>query len=600
MTDFAGVPDAPQSSDLPLLSALAADLAAARYTVDGVADFLGESAAAALGRDQLVPALLRCRDEARQDAPAPVSVLIRLWLAGDDLDAAALDGALPRTGTRSLLALGLLEPVPEAAGDDRRGGPAGLYRAAVDLRPYEIAGAADGDAGSAGSGRDDSAGTGLWVASDLGAHQRPGVLRHDHVLGIGQASLSLAQLTVRRSVDRALDLGAGCGIQAFHLLGHARHVTATDISERALAFTRFNLLLNAGALDLDPQRLQDRVSLRLGSLLEPVAGEQFDLVVSNPPFVITPRRTGEVSEDRFTYRDGGLAGDAVVETLVRSLQEVLVPGGTAQMLGNWEIRRGGGEGQDGRGDRPAGGDVADTGARGTGTGTDIETGTHPGTGAPGAAGWSARIESWLAPETDAWVIQREVLEPAEYAEMWLRDAAENRDRAEYLASYAAYLADFASRGVTAIGFGSLFLRRRTAPEAAPLRRFEEITHPLEQPVGPHLGAAVGRFDWLAARPSLLAEHLEVADDVTEERHARPGAEHPGVILLRQGAGLRRTNLMSTELTGFVSASDGELSVGQIIGALAALLGRPDPDFPRDLEAEVRNLVLDGFLVPASR
>ncbi len=94
----------------------------------------------------------------------------------------------------------------------------------------------------------------------------------------------------------------------------------------------------------------------------------------------------------------------------------------------------------------------------------------------------------------------------------------------------------------------------------------------------------------------------MADDVTEERHQRPGAEHPGVILLRQGAGLRRTNLLSTELAGFVSACDGDLSVGQIIGALEALLGG-DEGFDRDafrggLLAEVANLVRDGFLLPA--
>lgn len=545
MTDFAGVPDAPQSSDLPLLQSLASDLAAARYTVDGVAEFLGESAAAALGRDQLVPAILRCREEAAKGSPAPVSVLIRLWLAGEEVEAAALDAALPRTGARGLLALGLAESVPD-----------GGARAAVDLRPYEI----DDDADSAG----------LWVASDLGAHQRPGVLRHDHVLGIGQASLSLAQLTIRRPVERALDLGTGCGIQAFHLLRHARHVTATDISERALAFTRFNLLLNADTLDLDPERLADRVELRAGSLLEPVAGEQFDLVVSNPPFVITPRPRSEDPGDRFTYRDGGLAGDEIVATLVRSLQDVLTPGGTAQMLGNWEI-------QD----------------------SDLPYSESRETQENGSRNWSERIESWLPAETDAWVIQREILEPAEYAEMWLRDAAENRNRAEYLSSYAAYLEDFASRRVQSIGFGSIFLRRRVAQDTVPLRRFEEITHPLEQPVGPHLGAAVERFDWLAAHSSLADAHLEVADDVTEERHSRPGAEHPGVILLRQGAGLRRTNLMSTELTGFVSASDGELSAGQIIGALAVLLDRPEPEFAAGLEAEVRNLVLDGFLVPSA-
>ena len=96
----------------------------------------------------------------------------------------------------------------------------------------------------------------------------------------------------------------------------------------------------------------------------------------------------------------------------------------------------------------------------------------------------------------------------------------------------------------------------------------------------------------------------MADDVTEERHQRPGAEHPGVILLRQGAGLRRTNLLSTELAGFVSACDGDLSAGQIIGALESLLGGyEDFDgvaFRSALLTEVANLVRDGFLLPAAQ
>ncbi len=95
----------------------------------------------------------------------------------------------------------------------------------------------------------------------------------------------------------------------------------------------------------------------------------------------------------------------------------------------------------------------------------------------------------------------------------------------------------------------------------------------------------------------------VAEDVTEERHQRPGAVHPGVILLRQGAGLRRTNLLSTELAGFVSACDGDLSVRQLIGALSALLGGGD-DFDDDafragLLSDVGNLVRDGFLLPVA-
>ncbi|WP_323959285.1 DUF7059 domain-containing protein [Arthrobacter sp. JZ12] len=534
MTNFAAVPGAPRSDDQDLLDRLAADLRDINYTVDGVADLVGPDAYAALERDQPVPALLAARaavDGAGGDhaaggsqATRRLAAVVLVFLLGEALPPDVLAAALPQTTVAGLQTLNLLEEYDDGAS----------LRAAVDLRPYSS----------------DTGGE-VWVASDLGSHVRPGVLRADHVLGIGQASLTLAQFAVRQPVQRALDLGTGCGIQTFHLLAHAGHVTATDISERALAMTRFNLLLNADALGIDPLNLDARVSLRLGSLLEPVAGETFDQVVSNPPFVITPRSAGEQAEDRFTYRDGGLAGDAIVATLISGLPSVLKPGGTAQLLGNWEI--------------------------------------------PQGASWQERITGWLEDTADAWVIQREQLPPTQYAETWLRDAAEQRDPARFAQRFSAYLADFASRAVEHIGFGYVWLRNAGGP--ANLRRFEEITYELEQPIGPHITAAVERHDWLGSCEDLSRVHLLVADDVTEERHQRPGAEHPGVILLRQGAGFRRTNLLSTELAGFMSACDGELSAGQIIGALAALLDRTDDDFRSGLIGDVRNLVAEGFLLP---
>jgi len=553
MTDFASVPDAPRSDNLPALQALAAGLAAINYTVDGVAELLGDDANQALGRDQTVPAALLLRGNTD-----PLATVVKLWLLAHDVPAGDLARALPGTGIETLTELGLIESAPT--------NPASLtaevdlpatVRAAVDLRPYGW---------PAANEREQD--TNLWVASDLGAHQRPGVLRKDHVLGIGQASLTLAQGTIRRPVGRALDLGTGCGIQLFHLLHHAETVVATDISERALAFTRFNLALNAPALrlqdsDFDPANKDARVSLRLGSLLEPVAGEVFDLVVSNPPFVITPRHRGEQSADQFTYRDGGLAGDAIVEQLVRGLPGVLNPGGIAQMLGNWEVTRA--EPSDG--------------------GTPEQ--------------WQARPSQWLAPGTEAWFIQREQVSPGGYAETWLQDASQGRDSTAYATAYEDYLLDFASRNVSGIGFGYILLRRPAEGETPGAPRFEEILYPIEQPVGPHLADALDRGQWLKAHADLTFEYLLTAPDVTEERHQKPGAEHPGVILLRQGAGLRRTNLMSTELAGFVSACDGDLTAGQIIGALAALLERDDAEFAENLAGDVRNLVRDGFLLPAA-
>ncbi|MBT1001326.1 methyltransferase [Paenarthrobacter sp. DKR-5] len=519
--------DVPSSADHDRLEALAADLRAANYTVDGVAALLGESAYAAFNRDQPLPARLALRGRSGD----PLGTLVRLWLLADPVPAADVETALPSVGADGLRRMGLAARTADG------------MLASCDLRPYGWERNEDGTGGAE-----------LWVASDLAAHQRPGVLRRDHVLGIGHASLTLAQTTIRRHARLALDLGTGCGIQTFHLLHHADRVVATDLSDRALAFTRFNLLLNAEVLGLDRADLSARVDLRQGSLLEPVAGEQFDLVVSNPPFVITPRTENETAEDRFTYRDAGMAGDDLVAGLIRGIPAVLAPGGHAQLLGNWEVR--------------------------------------------GGQSSQERPSSWLADDVDAWIIQREQLGPEQYAETWLQDASENRDPDLFEAAYGAYLADFASRGVAGIGFGMVWLRRPPAGKAVTLRRFEEITYPVEQPLGPHLAAAVERADWLSGH-DLAAAHLLVADDVTEERHQRPGAEHPGVILLRKGAGLRRTNLLSSELAGFVSACDGELTAGQIAGALAALLDREDPDFRQGLLDDAANLVRDGFLLPAT-
>ena len=106
---------------------------------------------------------------------------------------------------------------------------------------------------------------------------------------------------------------------------HADEVVVTDLSERALAYAAFNAALNS----VDWQ-------IRGGSMLEPVAGEQFSLIVSNPPFVITPRSGMFL----FEYRDGGASGDAIVADLVRSIGAHLEPGGIAQFSETGRCGRG--------------------------------------------------------------------------------------------------------------------------------------------------------------------------------------------------------------------------------------------------------------------
>lgn len=526
---------APASWDFPgqlrldepqLIAALAADLTAADYRADAVASLLGEDAYAQLSYEQLAPGRL-----ALTDAPSsPLATLAAWWLFALPQPASRLAEAFPTLGLEGLRRLGLLSETAADA-DDAALAPA------CDLRPHE-----GDDIGS------------VWVASDLGSHHVRGALPHDYVLGIGQASLTLAQSVIREPVERALDLGTGCGIQLFHLMPHCEELTATDISDRALNYTAFNLLLNAEPLGLWREDGTPRVRLLHGSLLEPVAGEKFDLIVSNPPFVITPRSADE--NGLYTYRDGGLPGDSLVEQLIRALPEALAPGGFAQMLGNWEIREG--------------------------------------------ASWDERPRAWIPRGTDAWIIQREETDTTRYALTWLNDAEQSWNPQEMTAALRRYRDDFASRGTESIGFGMVLLSRPRTGEPGWIGGsvFEEIAHPLEQPIGPHLGATVERRRLRAlagtdGHPAAADLHLTVAEDVTEERHQRPGAEHPGVILLRQGAGLRRTALLSSEQAGFVSAADGELSCGQIATALAAIL--EEPSLAESLVDEAMVLFDEGFL-----
>ncbi|WP_152192731.1 DUF7059 domain-containing protein [Georgenia satyanarayanai] len=510
----------PRAPHLPavLADGLRADLAAG-FTRADVEDALGPVAAAALRREEPVAAR-----RATEGAREPAAVLSRLFLLGGAVSRAALDAALPRTTTAGATAVGLVTAAGEDAADE--------VRAAVDLRPYEASDAA-GDAR-------------WWVTSDLGELATGRSLHADHVLGIGGASLTLARITVRDHRPRVLDLGTGCGVQALHATRHAEHVLGTDISRRALDFAAFNSSL-AGT----------SVELREGSLLEPVAGERFDLVVSNPPFVITPPAAHAAGLPVMEYRDGAMPGDSLVADLVSGLGTHLAAGGVAQLLGNWEHHAG--------------------------------------------EDWRERVGTWLeAAGTDGWVVQREVQDPAEYAHTWLRDGGLRPGTALFDTALSAWLDDFAARGVEGVGFGYLVLRRPTEGSRPRWRRVEEVTTPVHRPLGGHVAHVLAAQEWLAATDdAALADHrLRVAEDVTEERHLRPGEPDPRVLLLRQGGGFGRTYQPGTLVAGAVGACDGELTLGQIVAGLAVVLDQAADAVAAEVLPAARELLLDGVLLPA--
>ncbi|WP_241702453.1 DUF7059 domain-containing protein [Leifsonia shinshuensis] len=493
--------------------ALRSDLRAAGFTVDGLTGLWGESASAALSRGRRVPA----ERALAAAAPGPLGTLAALFVLGRPVPRTDAAEALPALGVAGAVELGLVRAGESVA-------------PAVDLRPYAFV---------------DSVGPAeWWIVSDLGELALGGALPEDHVLGVGGASLTLSGLMLQRPVRSALDLGTGCGIQALHASRHAQRVVATDISERALRLAALNAELNE----------IDGIEFRLGSLFEPVAGELFDHIVSNPPFVITPRVEGVPA---YEYRDGGMVGDALVAAFVAGCGAHLSPGGVAQLLGNWEYH---------------------------GTGDALD-----------------RVRGWIddaAQPLDAWVIERDTEDAAQYAETWIRDGGTRPGTPESDRLENAWLDDFEAREVREVGFGYVLLRR--ADGLPTLRRFERRHGSLganEAGLGVHLDACLAAHDAQAALDddALAALRLTVAPDVTEERHLWPGADAPTAILLRQGGGFGRVVSADTGLAALVGACDGELSVGAIVAALAQLLEVDEAALRADLLPAVRALLSDALL-----
>lgn len=584
-------------------SLLRADLAQSGWGVESVEALLGPVAAAALQRELRAPALRVVRRalaagagatrasaastssdrsgsatsaaSTSSDRPSPatgadstssvanasqdgdvagykVAVLTALFMLGESVGAAALETALPRTGVAGALAIGLVVPTQSASGEQR-------YAPAVDLRPHEAEDAH-------GSVR-------WWVASDLGELVTGQALAPDHVLGIGRAGLTLAALTPRKPVETALDLGVGCGIQTLYLLRHVRQVVATDISTRALEFTAFNVAL-AG---VDSARVQ----LRQGNLLEPVAGQRFDLIVSNPPFVITPPSVRQAGLPLMEYRD---AGGPILPALVRGLEDHLNPDGVAVMLGNWEHREG--------------------------------------------TSWRTSVNQWIGKSLDAWIIQREVQDPVEYAAMWLRDGGLTPERSgvAFENALAAWQEDFDSRQVSGVGMGYLVfhapvaagapsgpggtaLEGQTAPEepasdaaapgavVEPWRVLEEVPTSGQGALGEHVAQVIAAHEALRGLDDaqVAALKLRTASGLSKEEALTP-TPVPTAPVIRQAEGFGRVIAVGMPEVALLSASDeGLLTVAQIAAAVASLTSEDPAAVLADMVAATRTFAHAGMV-----
>jgi SAM-dependent methyltransferase len=437
----------------------------------------------------------------RLAAPRPLHALIKLF---------ALHVPVPEAQARAALAPLTLDEAEEL----------GLVRVALgDVHPQVGLLVTDG----------------LVIARDRPSEGK--ALREDHVVGLNPPALLLARLTVRSRVRTVLDLGCGGGVQALLAARHAECVVGTDLNPRAGAFARFNARLNGVT----------NVEFRVGDLFEPVRGERFDLIVCNPPYVVSP-------DAEILFRDGGRPGDSLCAEIVRRAGEHLEEGGFATVLVNWVA--------------PAGGD------------------------------WSEPLRDWVAGTgCDAWLAHLDTQDPLTYAAGWNRGP----DPGRYGAAIDRWLSYYAVRGIGAIAMGAVVLRRRAGSTWVRADELPERPRADASAEILRLFASEDRLREIGSDEGFLDEAFAVGEDVRVEQVAavRDGRLEATRLELRRDGALPMAGRADAGTVRLLQMCDGRRRLREAVALLEG--GKAaTPQLASGVVATARRLAALGFLVPAGR
>ena len=475
-------------------------LLAAGYTAPGVCKRLGVEQVPAVGGTNNPLFRWRTRGGDRLDT------LIRLFITGVSVAADAAREAIRPVELEKWIDAGLLAP----------SGAEGEVIATVRLVPY-----AD-----------------LYFANDLNPRSVAEV-RSDYVMGVGAATITLANATVRRPVGSTLDLGSGCGTLALLASRHSREVVALDRNPRAVEFARFNTKLNGVG----------NISHVEGSLFEPVAGRRFDLVVTNPPFVISP-------ESRYLFRDSGMRGDEICRTIIRQAPAHLAEGGMCQMLCNWAHLRG----QD----------------------------------------WREHLAGWFEGSgCDAWVIRSETQDAATYADVWIRQT-ERHELEKSPKIFDDWMGYYDRIGIEAVSAGLICMRR--ASGRANWVHIEDAPPRMIGPVGEDVAKGFELRTFLAGGDeALLSAKLRVDGHVRMEQQCEPAPDGWRIVSssIYRTAGFAHRGNCDPYIAKFLSTCTGERTTRELIESMAREVGRTPAELTPPVLGVLRQLVREGFLGPAA-
>jgi SAM-dependent methyltransferase len=236
-----------------------------------------------------------------------------------------------------------------------------------------------------------------WIACDFLSRQATG--EADQTMGIGPSSLLLASLTPPMEKGRrVLELACGIGWLAQQLAAAGHDVVASDLNPRALELGRFTRALTGAPA----------VDYRQGDAFSAVAGERFDLIVANPPYVQSPGSD-------LIYREAPV-DDPICARLLREIPSHLAPGGIAILLLNW----------------------------GHATQDD----------------WSEAPLSWIAPEgLRRWLFQTDCSSPSDYAWTWIEGDIRFAATDSALPEMQRWLDHYARRGITCLSGGFIVVEK---------------------------------------------------------------------------------------------------------------------------------------------
>ncbi len=371
----------------------------------------------------------------------------------------------------------------------------------------------------------------LFVVADTPAEVRTGA-PVDHVMGPAQSTVLVERAMVNAPMASCLDLGTGSGYLALRAASRADAVTATDVNERAVAMTRFNAQLNG----------IDTIELLSGSLYEPVANRQFDLIVSSPPYVISPGAG-------LMFCESGWRGDLFCRQLLRQAAGHLADGGLCQAVCNW------------------------------------------GHGAEQS--WHDAIAEWFDDTgCDAMVFGGDSQDAADYATNWIRDTRA-RDAGTFEREHPRWMAYFEKHGIERVSYGVVTLRRRPGDnwvqcEPAPAQFGEDS--------GNDIVRRMNLRDYLQRTPdSALLEDVVVVAPGLQMAVPEDADAHR---TLRQQRGLIQDIAVDPNVAGLIERCTGTSPLRDTLQAVAAELGVPFDQFMPMALATVRGLVGQGILQPA--